>query len=249
MKRLESLESILQPLAPSGKLEDRLVALTELAQGLKPKDSPENIFEPSPIFSTPVTTTSTPINVFPESLFFQPNMGYGMGLGSFLAANAPASMEPETLEVNLVRLGYMHSRHIELSISHRLNILSRNPQLNELPVALKEALCAYGVLYSTHPDLFSSVLDNNQPSKQIRVKMAKMYIRRCEQSVQLAINAAMGQMPFEQPWQAKDSVILADNQLDKCDTTRALMIISMVSYGLGDGRKAVGYIRNFYSCR
>lgn len=156
-------------------------------------------------------------------------------------------LDSESLEVNLVRLGYVHSNHVQLSVCHSLEITSAGINVFNLPVCIKEALSAHGVLYSKHPDLFSTMLDSTeQHPAAVRLRMTRMYIRRCEQSVQIAINAAIAQLPID-TWQSSGtSVAFVDNQADKCDTTRALLIIAMISYGLGDGRKAMGYIREAY---
>ncbi|KAI8913620.1 hypothetical protein EDD86DRAFT_109439 [Gorgonomyces haynaldii] len=226
IKRLESLEGILRPLAQrqGGNLEQRLQALSDLATGYVQNDdmsgseeevevsgSVENYLGEtfmmpasgySPDFSTAQTLFTNNLVTGTDGIFFPVTTE---GLGSFITP----LQEPETLEVNLVRLGYMMSKHIELSVNHRLAIFTPEPNIAVLPLCLKEALCASGVLYSTHPDLFSSVIDHTggQSSKQIRLRMARMYIRRCEQAVQTALNVAMGQ-PATEGWQPNAGSII-----------------------------------------
>ncbi|KAI8923460.1 hypothetical protein BC831DRAFT_470991 [Entophlyctis helioformis] len=165
----------------------------------------------------------------------------------------------QAVEDHLLMLGLTYNQVVPLATQHSLDLLSP-PQrsLASIPRALQDALIAMGVFFSTHTDLFSSMLDQqglssapsvSSPSSPpgsanaARIRIARIYILRARKALNAHV-APPGSTHLTSSSDAADG--LADEPLDDCDAVRIMLLLATICYGLGDGGDSMQLIADAY---
>ncbi|KAH6562693.1 hypothetical protein BASA50_003008 [Batrachochytrium salamandrivorans] len=203
------------------------------------------------------SSMSYPSILDPFPCVFNGTLGHPLSLGnvSFLGYSAQQQNALASLESHLLMLGLNYNLVVPLSKAQSSSLFSAQNSTKILPNALRDALIATGVFFSSHVDLFSPllgqppVLNRDSCSKsEARISIARIYIQRSRTALNAAITPAGsthldGVDPTVNPKSVNGTPI---EPLDECDAVRTMLILATISFGLGDGGDSMQLVADAY---
>ncbi|KAJ3366108.1 hypothetical protein HDU91_001982 [Kappamyces sp. JEL0680] len=241
MQRLESLESILNPLKKGSKLENTqewaenqpMDALIQVSSQMydsaqsplewKPSDSPE--FSGMPEALTPDADSNAAKDDSYQSLSINTDIPKVLPnplqkANHHVVPSMPAGIHlgiEEEFELSLIRLGL---QYCTITTNFRLSLLlgeNHHLHLKGIHQCLRLALCAHGLFFSTHPYIESNLLSviPSAPKDKILADLVSEYLQQAQKMIP--------QKPM--------------TEMELIDSVRALMVIVAGYFALGKSKE------------
>ncbi|XJO78796.1 hypothetical protein BDV3_003181 [Batrachochytrium dendrobatidis] len=254
----EGNDSMLQPAALQWATNDSTLGLNH--QAMMQLQVPPGVIELDNFYlnnSNLYSSLAYPSILDPFPCVFNGTFGPELPFNNFPFLDTSVQQQNSILELetHLLMLGLHYNLVVPLSKSQSAIITLPQSSMVRLPNTLRDSLIATGVFYSSHPELFTTLLGPQQKitldpqnKSEIRIRIARMYIIRSRKALNAAISPAGsthldGVDPTKNPTSEDGTPV---EPLDDCDAVRTMLILATISFGLGDGGDSMQLVADAY---